>query len=220
MENQEKSNGVLVTASKIVSGLATPFIIPFIGFIILFLFSYLQIMPRQYKLIVLSIVFCFTILMPVVTIFLFQRINNIKSAELGERKKRFFPYILTIISYVFCMLTMHRLNIPWYMAGIILTALIILFVFLLANARWRLSEHMAGMGAIIGGLISFSILFGYNPVWWLCMLIILAGLLGSARIISGNHTFGEVFFGFCVGLICSFLVLNPLTNHLFRHLLL
>lgn len=219
MENQEKTTNALTILSKIVSGIMNPFIMPFIGFIVLFLFTHLQMMPPAYKLIVLGIVFCFTIMMPVVTIFLFQRINSLTSEQLGQRKQRFFTYILTIISYVFCLFMMHRLSIPWYMVGIIVTAILILSIFLIANLKWRLSEHMGAMGAIIGGLISFSVLFGYNPVWWLCVLIILAGVLGSARIISGKHTFGEVTFGFCIGLGCAFLVMNPLTNHLFRFLL-
>jgi membrane-associated phospholipid phosphatase len=87
------------------------------------------------------------------------------------------------------------------------------------NLRWKLSEHMAGMGAVIGGVVSFSALFGYNPLWWLCFFIIISGLLGSARIILNHHTSGEVFGGFLVGLVCSLLVLNPYTNMLFRMLL-
>ena len=35
---------------------------------------------------------------------------------------------------------------------------------------------MAGVGAIVGGLVSFSALFGYNPVWWLCLFILIAGV--------------------------------------------
>ena len=75
---------------------------------------------------------------------------------------------------------------------------------------------MAGIGGIIGGLISFSELFGYNPVWWLCLFILVAGVLGSARIILRHHSLGEVLSGFGVGFICALLVLHPLSNVLFR----
>ena len=71
-------------------------------------------------------------------------------------------------------------------------------------------------GPIVGGLVSFSALFGYNPVWWLCLFILIAGVLGTARIILQHHTLGEVLVGFAVGLICSLLVLHPLSNILFR----
>ena len=182
----------LIRVARMVSAIFTPFSIPFLAFLILFLFSYLSIMPIQYKLIVLGIVYCFTIMIPVLAIFIFKKINGFSAQELGERKKRYVPFFLTITSYVFCLLMMNRLNIPWYMSGIILAALIMMVICIVVNLKWKLSEHMAGAGAVIGGLVAFSALFGYNPVWWLCLFILVAGVLGTARITLGHHTLGEV----------------------------
>lgn len=221
MEEQHiVADRTLIRTARVISAIFTPFSIPFLAFLILFLFSYLRIMPIQYKLIVLGVVYCFTILMPTLTIFLFRKINGFTQEELGERKRRFTPFILTITSYVFCLVMMHRLNIPWYMTGIILAALIMMVICIIVNLKWKLSEHMAGVGAIIGGLVSFSALFGYNPVWWLCLFILIAGILGTSRIILQHHTLGEVLVGFAVGLISSILVLHPLSNILFRIFLL
>lgn len=217
MEEQHiVADRTLIRTARVISVIFTPFSIPFLAFLILFLFSYLRIMPIQYKLIVLGVVYCFTILMPTLTIFLFRKINGFSPEDLGERKRRFMPFLLTITSYAFCLVMMHRLNIPWYMTGIILAALIMMIICIIVNLKWKLSEHMAGMGAIVGGLVSFSALFGYNPIWWLCLFILLAGILGTARIILQHHTLGEVLTGFVVGLICSLLVLHPLSNILFR----
>ena len=217
MEEQHiVADRTLIRTARVISAIFTPFSIPFLAFLILFLFSYLRIMPIQYKLIVLGVVYCFTILMPTLTIFLFRKINGFSPEDLGERKRRFMPFLLTITSYVFCLVMMHRLNIPWYMTGIILAALIMMVICIVVNLLWKLSEDMAGVGAIVGGLVSFSALFGYNPVWWLCLFILIAGVLGTARIILQHHTLGEVLVGFAVGLICSLLVLHPLSNILFR----
>ena len=217
MEEQHiVADRTLIRTARVISAIFTPFSIPFLAFLILFLFSYLRIMPIQYKLIVLGVVYCFTILMPTLTIFLFRKINGFSPEDLGERKRRFMPFLLTITSHVFCLVMMHRLNIPWYMTGIILAALIMMVICIVVNLKWKLSEHMAGVGAIVGGLVSFSALFGYNPVWWLCLFILIAGVLGTARIILQHHTLGEVLVGFAVGLICSLLVLHPLSNILFR----
>nr|WP_302831501.1 hypothetical protein [uncultured Bacteroides sp.] len=206
----------LIRTAKVISALFTPFSIPFLAFLVLFLFSYLRIMPIQYKLIVLGVVYCFTILMPTLTIFLFRKINGFTPDDLAERKRRYVPFILTITSYVFCLLMMHRLNIPWYMTGIIFASLVMMIICVIVNLKWKLSEHMAGAGAVIGGLVAFSDLFGYNPIWWLCAFILIAGILGTARIILQHHTLGEVMGGFTVGLICSLLVLHPLSNIMFR----
>ncbi len=179
----------MLQVARVTSMVFTPFSIPFLSFLVLFLFSYLRIMPIQYKLI---------------------------RQELSERKKRYVPILLTIISYVFCLLMMRKLNLPWYMTGIILASLVVSIICIAVNLKWKLSEHMAGMGGVIGGLISFSALFGYNPVAWLCLFILIAGILGSARIVLGHHTLGEVLSGFAVGLICALLVLHPVSNILFR----
>ena len=89
-----------------------------------------------------------------------------------------------------------------------------------ANCRWKLSEHAEGAGAVVGGLVAFSALFGYNPIWWLSGMILVAGIVGTARIILGHHTVGEVLGGFAVGWLCAMLVLNPMTNLLFRILII
>ena len=206
----------MLRVARITSIVFTPFSIPFLAFLVLFLFSYLRIMPILYKGIVLGIVYCFTILTPTITIFLFRKINGFARQELSERKKRYVPILLTIISYVFCLLMMRKLNIPWYMTGIIFVSLVISIICILVNLKWKLSEHMAGMGGIIGGLVSFSALFSYNPVVWLCLFILIAGILGSARIVLGHHTLGEVLSGFVVGLVCSFLILHPAYNLIIR----
>lgn len=220
MEEHIIADRTLIKTARIVSAVFTPFSIPFVAFLILFLFSYLNIMPLAYKLIVLGVVYCFTILMPTLTIFLFRKINGFEAKDLTDRKKRYVPYLLTIIAYVFCMLMMRKLNIPWYMSGIILTALLMMLISIILNLKWKLSEHMLGMGGIVGGVVSFSALFGYNPVWWLSLFILIAGVLGTARIILQHHTLSEVLTGFVVGFICALLVLHPIANILFRIFLL
>ena len=97
----------LLRTAKVVSVIFTPFSIPFVAFLILFIFSYLRIMPFKYKLIVLGVVYCFTIMMPTLTIFLFRKINGLSPSELAERKRRYVPFLLTIISYLFCLFMMH-----------------------------------------------------------------------------------------------------------------
>ena len=195
--------------SKVVSWVFNPFSIPFLAFLILLLFSYLRMLPITYKLIILGIVYTFTILTPSMAIFVYCRLNKLSMKDLTLRHHRYAPFLLTILSYVCCLLLMRKMNIPWYMSGIILAALLMQVICICLNLVWKLSEHMAGAGAIVGGLVAFSALYGYNPIWWLCLFIFIAGILGSARISLGHHTVDEVIGGFAIGMLCTLLVLHP-----------
>lgn len=199
----DSSEDKLFMASRIVSAVFIPFMVPFVAFCLLFFFTYLRIMPFAYKMTVLALVYCFTILMPMLGIYLFQKVNGWGIRELGHREKRFIPYGMTILSYMACLLTMYRIHLPRYMSGIIVAALICMLLCTLINTKWKISTHMASSGMMVGGLLSYSFIFQFNPVGWLCCFILLSGMLGSARIIVRQHTLNEVGGGFFVGLFCG-----------------
>ena len=98
---------------------------------------------------------------------------------------------------------MHKLSIPWYMSGIILAALVIQIVCLIVNLRWKLSEHMAGIGGVSGGIVAFSVLFVFNQLGWLFLFIIVSGVFGSARLVLRLNSLGEVLCGFRLGFACD-----------------
>lgn len=189
--------------SRILSAVAHPFLIPLYAFILLFQFTYMAIMPPAYKLFLLGMVATFTLLSPAIFIGLYKRINKWTMKELSERKRRFVPYLLTIMSYATCLLILYRMRFPYYFTGIIMAYLLSMVVCTLANFRWRLSIHLAGCGLLIGGLLAYSLLFRFNPVWWLCGFILLAGIQGTARISLHRHTLLEVIAGFVVGMFCG-----------------
>ena len=69
---------------------------------------------------------------------------------------------------------------------------------------WKISTHTAAIGGIAGALVAFSGKFSYNPVWWLCLVILVAGLVGTARMILRQHTLAQVVAGFAVGFVSAF----------------
>lgn len=214
METKEEKR--LMQLSRVVSAVFTPFSIPLLAYLVLFFFTYLHMMPLTYKVIVLAVAYVFTIFLPTLTIFFFRKLNGFNRRDLLERKRRYVPFLLTITSYAFGLVLMYRMRLPWYMVNILWAALVIMVICVVLNLKWKLSEHMAGAGAVISGVVVFSSLFNYNPVWWLCFFILVSGLLGSARIILRHHTLGEVLGGFAVGLVCALLVLDPFYGVMIR----
>ncbi len=197
-----QKNKIIISA-KVISAVFNPFIVPFIAFLVLFVFSYLNMLPLVYRLIVLGIVYAFTILMPALAIFFFRKINGWGITAFRDRKKRFVPYLLTIICYMACLLMMMRMGLPRYMSGIIVATLMATILCIVINLKWKISEHMTAMGGVVGGLIAFSFMFNYNPIFWLCFFILVSGGLGSARILLRHHTLLEVLTGFLVGFLCA-----------------
>ena len=194
---------LLYTASSILSGIFTPFMVPTLSFIILFFFTYLRIMPMAYKLTILTMVFCFTMVLPLTGIYLLQRINHWEAQVLSQRHERLIPYGMTLLSYATCLLTMYNMHLPRYMSGIIVGVIICIAFCTIINFKWKISTHMASCGMMVGGLLSFSIIFRFNPLVWLSAFILLSGALGTARIILRQHSLNEVYAGFLLGLICG-----------------
>lgn len=141
--NPKEEKDPWITAARILSAVFTPFMVPFVAFVLLFLFTYLRILPLQYKLIVLAIVYCFTILLPMLSIYLMQKINGWSLHELGKRERRYVPYILTILSYVGCLITMYRYHLPRYMGGIIVATLLCMVICALINLKME-NQHPHG----------------------------------------------------------------------------
>jgi membrane-associated phospholipid phosphatase len=90
------------------------------------------------------------------------------------------------------------------MGTIVAAAMSIQVVCALINVWWKISTHTAAIGGVAGALFVFGELFGFNPVWWLCVVMILAGLLGSSRMILRQHSLLQVVAGFWVGVVCAF----------------
>lgn len=113
------------------------------------------------------------------------------------------PYVISIMCYFSCVYFMERMHIPHFMGSIVIAALVIQIVCAVANAWWKISIHTAAIGGVAGALFSFAEIFGFNPVWWLCVVFLLAGVLGSSRMMLRQNSLSQVVGGFCIGAVCS-----------------
>ena len=193
----------MILAARIVSMLFTPFYLPIVGLIALFLFSYLSIFPLAYKLQVLIMTYLFTILLPTVMIHLYRRYQGWNLIELGHRERRMVPYIISIVCYFTCYYVLSSQHVPYIIGGVLLVALAIQVVCALINVWWKISTHTAAIGGVGGALFAFAEYLGFNPVWWLCLVFFVAGLLGTCRMILRQHSLAQVVAGFWVGFICA-----------------
>lgn len=202
-----KFNKNIIIASRVVSMVFTPFYLPTLGLLALFSFSYLSLLPFQYKAIVIAIVYFFTILLPTLLIHVYRRHQQWNLIELGQRERRMVPYVLSILCYFTCVYIMRSLHIPHFMSSIVVAALCIQIICAIVNGWWKISTHTAAIGGVVGALVAFAAIFGFNPLPWLCITIIIAGILGTSRMILRQHSLSEVVSGFLVGVFVGWIVL-------------
>lgn len=201
-----KEKNIILTA-RIMSMIFTPFYLPLVGLVALFMFSYMSLLPMAYKLPMLLTVYLFTILLPSMLIHLYRRFQGWTSKELGWKERRIVPYLISILCYFGCFFLMEYRNTPRIISIILVAALVIQMVCAFINIWWKISTHTAAIGGVVGALIVYSIALDFNPLWWLSIVILLAGMVGTARMILRQHSLSQVVAGFFVGLICAFLVI-------------
>ncbi len=198
------NNKLLVLTAQVISLLFSPFYLPVIAFIVLFLFSYLNLYPPLYKLIIIAMVYVFTVALPRLGIYLYRRLNGWTRHQLGRRERRFVPYILSIMCYAALLYLMYSLPMPRFTLGVVTGALTIQIACAIANHWIKVCAHSAASGGVIGALLAFSLIFNFDPTGWLCLTIVLAGAVGTARLILRQHTLGELAWGTGLGIVCGF----------------
>ncbi len=197
----------IILAARIMSMVFTPFYLPLIGLIALFIFSYMSLLPMAYKLPLLLIVYLFTVVAPSLLIHLYRRVQGWTSHEMGWKERRIVPYIISIVCYFGCFFWMEYRNTPRVISIILVVALAIQMACAFINIWWKISTHTAAIGGVAGSLISYSIAFSFNPLWWLCLVLLLAGAVGTARMILRQHSLSQVVGGFMVGVVCAILLI-------------
>ena len=197
----------IMIAARVISLIFTPFYLPTVGLLALFTLSYLSLLPTSYKLMVLAIVYLFTVLLPTFLIHLYRRYQNWNLIELGQRERRMVPYVISILCYFVCVYIMESMHIPHFMSSILVVALMIQIICSIVNVWWKISTHTAAIGGMAGAIAAFSVIFSFNPVFWLSLVLIVAGMLGTCRMILRQHSLSQVVVGFMLGSIMGFMVL-------------
>ena len=196
-----------IVTSRVLSVIFTPFYLPLVSTTLLFFFSYLALLHWQYKVFIFGMVYLFTIFLPTMLIHLYMRYQGWSVLKLISREGRMVPYVISISSYFFCFYLMKSFHFPHFLSIIILAALFIQIVCAITNIWFKISTHTAAMGGITGGLLAYAEIFAFNPLWWLCLCLIVGGLVGTGRMMLRQHSLHQVVYGFLVGVVVSFFVI-------------
>jgi hypothetical protein len=161
-------------------------------------------------------VFVTTFLLPGFGVALLKPLGFIRSLEMHDKQERIGPYIITGVFYLWLFKNLNGSQAPALFGVFVLGATIGLFFAFFFNIFTKISAHATGMGGLVAmvllavlqwqgmGLalplpLGGSILLSSVAV--LALTVLLAGMVGSARLALGAHVPADLYRGYAAGFV-------------------
>lgn len=192
--------------AKWISGIFHPLVMPLATLVLVFFLDPdLQSMPHVF--IYMGVVVLINTLAPAFSIFMLHRRGQLSDLDIRNRRERTTPFMIVLIYFVMTFLLL-RSNDSIYIPLIYLdmwAGLMGSIALALLITRWfKISMHMLAQGGVLGTLMGIQLL-QMHSFWELnAILILIAGLVGFARIELGVHRHIEVYTGYLLGFIVCF----------------
>lgn len=203
-------NTLSTKIAHIVSYAFHPGIMPTLLLAILYIFTPFLAGFDGYSLnarwLTLGFIFIYTFLFPLLFTYWLYRKNYINSFKLENRKDRYLPYLITILSSLVLSYLLFTKNSIFAVSTYYLWLFIlVVIVVLIINFWWQISAHSAGVGGVVGILFMLRVFFQEPLLTYpLFTSIILAGIIIWARLKLNAHTEAQVYIGFLSGfMVCS-----------------
>lgn len=192
--------------AHIFSRLFSPLLVSSYGTFLAMWFSLLVYLPLSIRWMAVLATFIITGVFPMLVIGLLFYMRRISDLGVNERNDRLIPYIVAVLCYAGCAVYFFRTNAPVWFALFFAGAGLAILVSTVVNLWWKISGHGAAMGGIVAVLFRIVAEGGYvadlTPV--ISIVILLAGIVGTSRILLGRHTLMQVLTGFANGFVCVY----------------
>ena len=152
-------------------------------------------------------VFLSTCLLPALSILILS-ISPRFDLNMEKSTDRILPMLMSSVFYYLGYLILEKLPIfPIYNLFLI-ASILVQIALIVVSLKWKISAHLAAIGALVGGVIGLSFRLHENPVLILSSLILVSGLVASSRLILLKHTSSQVYAGFALGLIIIGMIIS------------
>ena len=196
-----------VFLSKLISLLFHPVFMPILGlWLVLETEGFYQILFSASQKKVLYLLFLvLTVVMPLVSMMVLVRNRFVSGFHMPQREERFIPYIQSTIYFGMLYYFVRSNGLIGPFAAGILGTIVVLVLLTLINIRTKLSAHMAGVAGVTG-IMAGMIRNGMIPdaILTVCALLILCGLVGTARLSLKAHRPAEIYLGGALGFLVEF----------------
>jgi hypothetical protein len=128
----------------------------------------------------------------------------ISSFHMPTSRERTIPLMAVMIFYFWISHVFNNLPaIPLALKVLLLGNFWGIILVFLANIFTHISMHTAAAGGMVGILLVMLILSPANILLPFFGALILAGIIGSARLALGAHQRGDVWLGYIIGILCQ-----------------
>ena len=192
--------------SHVISTVFQPLLMPTYGVMLLFMYTYFGVAYSNRFWHIVTPIMLFSFVIPGILIYLLLRIGLISDLSLKVRKERFYPYFITLLSYSAMVIFYYKAQMPTWFITMMAGSIAIMIIAILITLVWKISAHMFGVGGLVGGVMSVCYYVEHsNPYWLFIGLFILAGSVGTSRLILKRHTLSQVIAGFLLGFSVAFM---------------
>ena len=192
--------------AKVISIVFHPVLVPTLGMLLLlnsgFYFSMLSWEAKRY---ILLVIFFTTCILPLLAVSV-MAINPRFDINMSKSIDRVFPLLAASIFYYIGFVLLGKVNLFPVFKLFMLASVLVVVALLLISFKWKISNHMAAIGGVAGVFFSLSFRKGLNPVYSLLIIILVSGLLGTARLAQGKHNIWQIIAGFALGFVILYLV--------------
>lgn len=149
-----------------------------------------------------------TFFFPALVVLLMSALKFVKGVNLRDRQDRIIPYIATLALYIWAFFVFYKEGFNGIITFMLLgSTLSIVIAFLMNLLVLKISMHTTG----VGGMVAFFMLLlpytNFDSLIPFLVMILIAGLVGSARLALQAHTPREIYYGYLVGFF-SFMLAN------------
>lgn len=146
-----------------------------------------------------------TFILPgLLSLFLWKN-GKVSSLEMPKREERTMPFIMTMFCYILVLFLLWKLPIPRLILFIVSGGFLAIIWSFFITLRWKISIHMTGIGGLMGLVYGISYSLSLAPLYVLMAMAIVAGLLGTSRMLLKAHTPAQVYIGFLSGFLIELL---------------
>lgn len=193
-------NRVLAQA---LSYLLHPALFPLLGtFVVLKLSPYHY--PTRIILLVETLVFCGTYVIPVAISLLLFRLKVLESLLMKQARERRLPYVFAAVSFYLTALLVKNIDLLELPYLFLLGSAAVIVVHLFMLPFLKPSAHLAGIGGFLGTLMALSLRYQLNLLVLIALSVFLCGLLAAARLKLKAHNNTELWLGFATGFLILF----------------